>query len=184
MTKPTTFRSKFFSPLMLLLCIVSLQSCWEEMPVLKPLNPTDTVAGSVSSKSIIYLNINNAANNITNIKPSTILFTNVTGGATLPLFKEYFLIGDNESKSANVVYTVAFHTDTIGSKKFIFESSELVVNKKTYSTFNISGSEVFAINQLDDNANTASGKFSYYLYDSVINPKDSIFVDGTFSILK
>ncbi len=183
MRKPSSFRGVLFAPAMLILFGVFLQSCTEEIPILKPLNRSSNSI-TVSSKSTISLNFNNTANTITNINPSNILFSTMPGGASLPLLKSYIVAGNNGSKTSNLLYGVSFHTDTIGNNKFIFDSSQLVINKKTYTTFNISGKVKFTVDKLDDTANTASGSFSYYVYDDIIKPTDSIYVSGSFNILK
>lgn len=185
MTQFLSFQKSLCAILILLLSGIFLQSCMEEMPILVPQNGTLTgTTGMVSSKSTISLNINNNPQNISNIKPNNIIFTNVTGGASLPLFKEYFIVGDNGNQTSSLSYSASFHTDTVGSKNFVFESSQLFFNKKTYTTFNISGTAKFNIEKLDDAANTVSGTFGYYVYDDILKPTDSVYVSGSFNILK
>ncbi len=185
MIKSLSFRKALLAPAMLLLSGIFLQSCTEEMPILHPPSGASSSGiGTTSSKSVINLSINNNANNITNNKPNNILFTSVAGGATLPLLKLYTFAGNNGSQTNNLTFGASFHTDTIGNKKFIFDSSQLLFNKKTYTTFNISGTAKFTVDKLDDVANTASGSFGYYVYDAIINPTDSVYVSGTFNFMK
>lgn len=184
MIKPF-FRKAIFAPAMLLLCSIFLQSCSEEMPILTPQNGyTSSAPGSVSSKSMINLKINNASNDISNVKPEIILFNIVSGGTTLPQFRNYLIAGDNGSTTSRVLYSVTFHSDSVGNNIYVFDGSQIIVNKKTYTSFNISGANKFSVTKLDEKTYSTSGNFGYYVYNNVLHPTDSLYVAGSFNILK
>ena len=173
-----SFRSAPIAPAVLLLCGIFLQSCTEEMPLLKP---SDT---SVSSKSTVVLNINNTASTINSVSPQTIEFRETSRDPAFPLYRQYGIAASNNNQTNLLDYAVAFHTDTAGSKNYTLEICQLTMNKKTYSTANIRGNAVFKVDKLDATANTATGSFRYYLYDDILSPKDSIFITGSFNIVK
>ena len=185
MIKPFIFRKALFAPAMLLLGSIFLHSCTEEMPILKPLGTySNYVPATVSSKSMINLKINNTQSDITNTKPGTIVFNVVTGGTTLPNFRTYLIAGDNGSTTNRALYSVTFHSDSVGNNIYVFDGSQVIVNKKTYTSFNISGSNKFSVTKLDEKTNTAVGSFSYYVYDDALHPTDSLYVTGAFNIFK
>ncbi|RYY07417.1 MAG: hypothetical protein EOP43_03310 [Sphingobacteriaceae bacterium] len=178
MCKLLSFRSALFAPAMLLLCGIFLQSCTEEMPVLTPLDIT------VSSKSTIVLKINNTTSTINNVLPGNIEFRETSRDPAFPLYRQYGIAASNNNQTNLLDYAVAFHTDTAGSKNYTLEISQLTINKKTYSTANIYRNAVFKVDKLDATNNTTTGSFSYYVYDDILSPKDSIYVTGSFNILK
>lgn len=185
MIKPLISRKVFFVPAILLLCGIFLQSCTEEMPILTPASGySSSVPGSVSSKSVINLKINNAPNDITNVKPGIILFNIISGGTTLPRFRNYLIAGDNGSTTNRVLYSVTFHSDSVGNNIYVFDGSQVIINKKTYTSFNISGTNKFTVAKLDEIASSTSGSFGYYVYDDVLHPTDSLYVTGAFNIFK
>lgn len=186
MLKPFISRKALFAPAMLLLCGIFLNSCREDMPILVP--PSGLTIGtgtpSVSAKSTINLKINNTQNDILNVKPAVILFNIVTGGASLPLFRNYLIAGDNGSATNRVLYSVTFHSDSVGNNIYVFDGSQVIANKKTYTSFSISGANKFTVNKLDEKAYLTNGTFSYYVYDDVLHPTDSLYVTGSFNISK
>lgn len=178
MLKPISFGRKLLAPAMLLLTGIFLQSCADEVPILMPLS------GSVSSKSIVVLNFKNTTYTINDVKPGTILFAVTGTDPKFPLYKQYGFDATNNSQTDLLDYAVSFHTNTVGSKKYTLEVSQVTLNKKTYSTANIYGNAVFKVDKLDAANNTTSGSFSYFVYDDILSPTDSIYVSGTFNIAK
>ncbi len=178
MIKPFSFHKALFAPAMLLLCGIFLQSCTEEIPILKPRS------SSVSSKSTIVLNVNNTAYTINDVSPNTIEFRETSRDPAFPLYRQYGIAASNNSQTNLLDYALSFHTDTVGSKKYTLEISQLTINKKTYSTANIYGNAAFKVDKLDAVDNTTSGSFGYFVYDDILTPTDSIYVSGTFNIVK
>lgn len=186
MIKPLTFRKAVLASAMLFLCSISLHSCTEEMPILTPSGGfiSSSGVGSVSSKSIVNIKINAVQSNITNVKPQNILFTINSGGSTMPSFRSYAIAGDNGSTTNRLLYSVAFHSDSAGNNTYVFDGSQVIANKKIYTSFNISGSNKFSISKLDEKTYSTAGTFGYYVYDDILNPTDSLYVTGSFNILK
>ncbi|RYE26663.1 MAG: hypothetical protein EOP42_20505 [Sphingobacteriaceae bacterium] len=180
MNKFSPLRKALLAPAMLFLCGIFLQSCTEEMPILSP----DDLSAKSSSKSTVVINVNNAVYTINDVKPSTIIFATTGTDPQFPLYKQYGFDATNNNQANMLDYAVSFHTDTVGSKKYTLEISQLTLNKKTYSTANIYGNAVFKVDKLDAANNTTSGSFSYFVYDDILTPKDSIYVSGTFNIVK
>lgn len=184
MCRFSSFRSALFAPAILLLCGIFLQSCTEEMPVLQPTSGVNLSTGSVSTKSVINLKVNDVQKNITNVKPQVILFNINSGGVTAPSYRFYTLAGDNGSTTNRLLYSAAFHSDSVGNNIFIFDASQVIVGQKVYTSFNISGKSNFKVDKVDEKAYTTSGNFGYYVYDDILNPKDSLYVTGSFNIAK
>ena len=178
MYKLFSFRSVLLAPAMLLLCSIFLQSCSEEMPILKPLT------SSPSSKSTVVLNINNTVYTINDVSPSTIEFAQTNTDPTQPLYRQYGIAASNNDQTNLLDYAVTFHTDTVGSKNYGLEVCLLNINKKSYATANPYGNAVFKVDKIDAANNTTSGSFSYFVYDDILSPTDSIYVRGTFNIVK
>jgi hypothetical protein len=176
MTKIFSFRKEIFSPLMLLLCGIFLQSCTEEMPILTP--------NYNFNESTIVFNVNNKPYIVVNKTPGYVYFANVTVGSNNTLYSQYNISGSNGSQTNPIDYLLTFGPDNTNTNNYIFGTSQVTFNKKTYSTINANGKAKIIVDKLDTGNNTASGSFSYYLYDSVSSPKDSIYISGTFNIVK
>ncbi|MGI4021040.1 MAG: hypothetical protein ACRYFA_06000 [Janthinobacterium lividum] len=179
-----SFRSALLAPAMLLLCGIFLQSCTEEMPALKSPSSVNYSTGSASSKSIINLKINDVQRSITNVKPEIIIFNINSGGVALPSFRSYTLAGDNGNTTNRLVYSAAFHSDSVGNNTYIFDASQVIVGQKVYTSFNVSGKSNFKVDKVDEKAYTTSGSFGYYVYDNILMPKDSLYITGSFNIVK
>jgi hypothetical protein len=177
MTKPVRLLS---AAVMLLLSGIFLNSCTEDMPILMP------ISSSVSTKSTVIVNVKNTNStySINDIRPSTVVFATTGKDPAYPLYRQYGFDATNNSQTNLLDFAVSFHTDTAGSRRYTLELSQLTVNKKTYSTANIYGNAVFKVEKLDGTGNTATGSFGYFLYDDITSPTDSIYVSGTFNIVK
>lgn len=160
----------------LILCGIFLQSCTEEMPILTPLSDPNI--------SSVVLNIQNKTYRVVNKLPGYVFFANVTVGSGNSLYSQYNISGSNSSQTNAIDYVLTFGPDNANSNNYVFGSSQLTFNNKTYTTTNVSGKAVIKINSLDTYANTASGSFAYYLYDKVTSPTDSVYVTGTFNVIK
>jgi hypothetical protein len=178
MIKPLTFKKAVAAFAMLFLCGISLYSCTEEMPILNP-----NSISSISNNSSIVVNINNSAYVIKNKTPDYAIFASITSGTNNTSNTQYNVSGSSSSKTAPIDFVLAFATDSL-SKKYIVTTSQVDVNNKTYTTLNKFGDAKLTVSKMDEKANTATGTFGYYLYDSVFTPTDSIFVSGTFNIIK
>ncbi len=166
---------KLFAPAMLLLSSIFLQACTEEMPILAPLN-------GASNNSTIVLNINNAAYTLTNKAPGYAIFANVTSGTGTTSTTQYNVTGSKGTQTNALDFILAYEINT--ANKYVLATSQLDFNNKTYTTVNSSGAAKLTVDKMDATANTATGSFGYYLYDSVFTPTDSIYVSGTFNIVK
>lgn len=162
---------------MLLLCGIFLQSCTEEMPILTSANTTIT-------GSYIKLNIDNKAYTIVNKLPGYVYFSNITVGVGTNLVAQLTVAGNNGNQNNLLDYALNFSEDTSKAGSYDFASSKLSLNGKSYITTNPYGKAKLNINQLDDTAKTANGSFAYYVYNSASNPTDSVYVTGTFNVVK
>jgi hypothetical protein len=178
MTKIFSIKKEIFSPVMLLLCGLFLHSCTEEMPILTP-NSAFT-----SGISAIVFKVNNTPYTIVNKVPGYVYFANVTVGSNNNLYSQYNISGSNGSQTYPIDYLLTFGPDSTNTNNFVFGTSQVTINKKTYSTINANGKAKLTIDKIDTNNNTAAGSFSYYVYNSVFSPTDSIYVSGTFNIVK
>ncbi|MGI4021039.1 MAG: hypothetical protein ACRYFA_05995 [Janthinobacterium lividum] len=160
----------------LLLCGMFLQSCTEEMPILTPLSDPNT--------SRIVLNIKYKTYKIIDKLPGYVFFANVTVGSGNTLYSQYNVSGSNSSQTNAIDYLLTFGPDSVNTSNYVFGTSQLTFNNKTYTTTNKSGKAIIKVDALDTYVNTASGSFAYYLYDNVLSPTDSIYVTGTFNIIK
>ncbi|MVN21975.1 hypothetical protein [Mucilaginibacter arboris] len=177
MNKNLTFRRAIIALAMLLLCGIFLQSCTEEMPILVP-------RSKAINGSVIVLNIRNKAYTIRNENPGFVYFTNITPGSGNNLSQQYGIAGSDGSPTNPLDCIINFNADSVHAGNYILSTSQVNYNNVTYTTSNPSGNAKFKVNQLNAAANTTSGSFAYYLYDSVFIPTDSIYVSGTFSITK
>lgn len=178
MIKSLILRKAILAPAMLLLCGIFLQSCTEEMPILTQLSKS-------TNGNVIILNIKNKAYTLKNVNPGFVYFTNITaGGSANSSFQQYGLAGSNGNETNPLDCIINFDTDSVHVGKYVLSTSQVNYNNVTYTTSNASGNAKFTVNQLNATTNTTSGSFAYYLYDSVFVPTDSIYVSGTFNIVK
>lgn len=163
---------------MLLLSAFFLNSCTEEMPVLKPLS------GTAINKSSIVIKVNNSTYTLTNKEPGYAIFVPVTLGTGASSYTEYSVNGSNGSETNVLDFGFSYILNST-TNQYVITSSQLQLNNKNYVTLNSSGAAQLKVDKMDAAANTGSGSFSYYLYDSVYNtPTDSVFVSGTFNIIQ
>ncbi len=175
MTKPLRLLTV---AVVLLLSGIFLNSCTEEMPILTP----NSGSSSASNKSIIALNIGNSAYSLKNQDPGFAIFASVSTGTGTSTYTQYNITGSNGSQTNALDFILAYGLDA--KNKYVVTTSQLDFNNKTYTTLNLAGNAKLTIDKMDANTNTASGNFSYYLYDSVFTPTDSIYVTGSFNIVK
>jgi hypothetical protein len=175
MTKPVRL---FKIAVMLLLSGVFLNSCTEEMPVLTPLSGS----GITSNKSIITVNIGNSTYSLKNQDPGYAIFASASTGSGTSTYTQYNITGSNGSQTNALDFILAYGLNT--NNKYIVTTSLLDYNNKTYSTLNLTGAAKLTVDKMDANASTANGSFGYYLYDDIFTPTDSIYVSGTFNIVK
>ncbi len=176
MSKRFSFRSAMFAAAMLLLCGTFLQSCTEEMPILAPLNGT-------TNNSKIVLNVNNATYTLTNKNPGYVFFAPITVGTGSSSNIQYNVNGSNGLQTNAVDFIIDFGLNA--NNKYVLVGSQLNLNNKSYTTvYNNTGKAQLTINKIDTIANATSGSYAYYLYDSAFTPTDSIYVNGTFNIVK
>ncbi len=173
-----TLRKALLAPAMLFLCGIFLQSCTEEMPILKPLSVNP------SNSSFIILNIKNKAYTLKNVNPGFVYFTNITAGTGNSTMQQYGIAGSDGNEKNPLDCIINFDTDSVHAGKYVLSSSQLNYNNIVYTTNNTFGNAKFTVDQLNNATNTANGSFAYYLYDSVYTPTDSVYVSGTFNIVK
>lgn len=176
MNKNFSLKKGRLAPAILFLCSIFLHSCTEEMPILTPLSDPNT--------SSIVLNIQNKTYKVVNRLPGYVFFANVTVGSGNALYSQYNISGSNGSQTNAIDYVLTFGPENANSGNYVFGTSQLTFNNKTYTTTNASGKAVIKIDALDTYVNTASGSFAYYLYDKVLSPTDSVYVTGTFNVIK
>lgn len=179
MSKPLNFGRMFFTPAMLFLCGVFLQSCTEEMPILKPLNGS----AKTSNASNIALKVNNTTYSLTNKDPGYAIFVPITTGTGSSTATQYSINGSNSSQTNLLDFGFSYILDSTNNK-YLLTSGQLTLNNKNYATINSSGTAKLTVAKMDTLALTAAGNYSFYLYDSPFSPTDSIYVSGTFNIVK
>ncbi|RYX82021.1 hypothetical protein EON73_04515 [bacterium] len=182
MFKFSTFRNAFIPTAMLLLSGIFLQSCVEEMPILKP----SDVSKTVSTNSTIVVNVNKSVITLKNTNPGYVFFASATVGIGANN-TQYDISGSNGLQTNAVDFDINFNLNST-SKKYVLLGSQLNFNNKSYTTVynGMNGIEKakLTFNKIDTIANTANGSYAYYLYDSAFTPTDSIYVSGTFNIVK
>lgn len=179
MIKSLTLCKAILAPAMLLLCSIFLQSCTEEMPILSPNN----VSGTSSNSSSIVVNVNKSTFTLNNKAPGYAFFAAGTVGTGSSSNTQYNVSGSNGLQTNAVDFIIDFSLNT--SKKYLLVGSQLDFNNKSYTTvYNGTGKSQLTINKIDTIANTASGSYAYYLYNSASSPTDSVYVSGTFNIVK
>jgi len=179
MIKPFSFHKALFASAMLLLCGIFLQSCTEEIPILKPRNGS----GTTSNNSNIVVKVNNTAYTLTNKAPGYAIFVPVTTGTGASSSTQYSVNGSNGIQTNVLDFGFSYISNSVNNK-YVLKSAQLEINNKTYTTLNSSGTAQLTVDKMDVAALTSSGSFSYYLYDSPYSPTDSIYVSGTFNIVK
>ena len=173
-----TLREALLAPAMLLLCGIFLQSCTEEMPILKP---SDLSANS--SGSTIVVNANKSTFTLKNVAPGYAYFAPIGLSSGTYSGTQYNVNGGNGLKDNSVDFVLDFGLDA--GKKYVVLSSQLDLGDKSYTTLNNQNVKAqLTVTKLDTIANAASGSYAYYLYNSAVSPTDSIYVNGTFNIVK
>lgn len=162
---------------MLLLCSVFLHSCTEEMPILMPLN-------TVYKVNSVTLTINGKSYIIINKTPGYVNLTSITAGAGTSLYSQSNISASNSNAGDLISFIINFGPDTKNAGNYVLSTSQLSFNNKIYTTVNADGKANLKVANLNSNNNTANGTFGYYLYNSTKNPTDSIYVSGSFNILK
>ncbi|MGI4730009.1 MAG: hypothetical protein ACRYGB_15675 [Janthinobacterium lividum] len=178
MNKLFKLRKALLAPAMLFLCGVFLQSCTEEMPILS----ANDLIGKTSNASSIALKVNTANYTLVNKDPGYAIFAPVTSGTGTTSNIQYNVSGSNGLQTGTVDFVLAYTLTS--SNTYVLTTSQLDLNNKTYTTLNASGNAQLTIVKMDVTANTASGSYGYYLYDSPSSPTDSVYVSGTFNIVK
>lgn len=128
--------------------------------------------------SVIQINANTAAYSITSA-PDVISFTTGAIDASTPALREYLLSGISANGITN--FTLAFHTNTVGSGKYVMEGSQLTIGAKTYLCLAEKSTDNVTVTTLDDTHKTYSGTFSFYSFNQA-SATDSVLVTGTYSI--
>ncbi len=179
MIKSLTLRKAVLTPAMLLLCGIFLQSCTEEMPILSP----NDLIGKTSNSSSIVVNVNKSVFTLNNKAPGYAFFAVGTVGTGSSSNTQYNVSGSNGLQTNGIDFIIDFDLNT--SKKYVLVGSKLNFNDKSYTTvYNGTKKAQLTINKMDTIANTINGSYAYYLYNSASSPTDSIYVSGTFNIVK
>lgn len=179
MLKPLSLGRKLLAPAMLLLTGIFLQSCADEVPILQPLNGS----GKTSNASNIALKVNNTSYTLTNKDPGYAIFVPITTGTGTSSATQYSINGSNGSQTNTLDFGFSYILNTT-SNKYLLTGGQLTINNKSYATINSSGTAQLTVDKMDVLAFTATGKYSFYLYDTPFSPTDSIYVSGTFNIVK
>lgn len=179
MIKSLTLRKAILAPAMLLLCGIFLQSCTEEMPILKP----SDLSGTTSTNSTIVVNVNKSTFTLKNTAPGYAYFATIGIGSGTSASTQYNVNGGNGLKTNAVDFILNFGLDA--NKKYVLLGSQLDFNEKNYATiYNQTSKAQLSISKIDTIANTTSGSYACYLYNSAASSTDSIYVSGTFNIVK
>lgn len=174
-----TLRKALLAPAMLFLCAIFLQSCTEEMPILKP----SDLNGTASTNSTIVVNVDKTAYTLKNAAPGYAIFAGVTIGSGTAATTQYNVSGSNGLKANRVDFLIDFGLDA--NKKYVVLGSQLDLGDKSYTTlYNQTDKAQLTVTKMDTIANTATGSYAYYLYNSTASPTDSVYVSGTFNIVK
>lgn len=181
MIKFSNLRNAIVAPAMLLLSGIFLQSCVEEMPILKPSDVTKIA----SSSSTLIVNVDKSTFTLKNADPGYVFFAGGTVG-TGTNSTQYNISGSNGLQTNAVDFIINFNMND--NKKYVLLGSRLNFNNKSYTTVynGLNGIEKaqLTFNKIDTIANTANGSYGYYLYNSASTQPDSIYVSGTFNIVK
>lgn len=174
-----TLRKALLAPAMLFLCGIFFQSCTEEMPILKP----SDLNGNTSTSSNIVVNVDKTAYTLKNVAPGYAIFFGVTLGSGTSATTQYNVSGSNGLKANGVDFLIDFGLDA--NKNYVVLGSQLDLGDKSYTTlYNQTSKMQLTVAKMDTIANTASGNYAYYLYNSTVSPTDSVYVSGTFNIVK
>lgn len=177
-----TLRKALLAPAMLFLCGIFLQSCTEEMPILKP----NDLKVTTSTTSTIMVNVDKSTFTLKNTDPGYAFFASSSIGTGSSSNTQYNISGSNGLQTNTVDFIIDFNLNA--SKQYILLGSKLDINNKSYSTVynGLTGipKALLTITKMDTIANTASGSYAYYLYNSASTSTDSIYVSGTFNIVK
>jgi hypothetical protein len=128
--------------------------------------------------SIIQVNVNDQLYSFKAV-PDAVSFTTAATNLNLPYLRQYLISSTSTSLAAN--FTLSFHVDSIGSGKYVMDSSQLSIGSKTYTSAAAKSTDKITITQLDAANKAYNGTFNFYAFNKT-TATDSILVTGIYSI--
>jgi len=128
--------------------------------------------------SVIQINANDQVYSIKSA-PDVISFSTATINSSAPYYRQYILNGNSTTSTTG--FSLAFHIDSVGSGKYVFEGSQLTIGTKSYISLASKTTDKVTITKLDASNKVYAGNFSFYSYN-IASVTDSVLVTGTYSI--
>jgi hypothetical protein len=128
--------------------------------------------------SVIQINANSTTYAISSA-PDVISFSMLAVNTSKPNFRQYLV--DGISAAGTLSFTMQFHIDSIGSGKYVLESSQLVLGSKSYISLAAKTTDKVTVTKLDAANKIYTGTFSFYSFNQAL-ATDSVLVTGTYNI--